>query len=295
LLRYGGWVTISNATGPFLVYVDRFIVGSLLSISAVAYYAAPADLANKALIIPASLAVTLFPAFSTLDAQGASLRLEEMSARALKYVTLTIGPVLLLIAAFSHDILRVWLGFQFAENGSVVLQILALGILVNALGFFPYCLLQGIGRPDLTATFHLAELPLHVGLAWLLISHLGIAGAAIAWTLRILIDATLLFGACVWLRQISLRGLGQQGVFKSLGGLFLIAPLIYVLGSSPASLATRIFLACSLFSLYFLAQWFITFDLQDRQFFVSLLNVMRGSFRSSRKGPTKPLVAGSRI
>jgi O-antigen/teichoic acid export membrane protein len=295
LLKYGGWVTVSNAVGPFVVYVDRFMVGSLLSISALGYYAAPADLANRSLIIPASLAATLFPGFSTLDAQGASQRLEEISTRALKYVTLTVGPGLLLLAAFSHDILRLWLGVQFAEQGSVVLQILALGIFFNALSFFPYCLLQGIGRPDLTATFHLAELPFHLGLAWLLISHLGITGAAIAWTLRILIDATLLFGACAWLRLISLRGIRQHGVLRGLIGLFLMVLVMYMLVSCRISLASQISIACCLFFLYMWAQWFVTLDSNDRQFFLSLLNVMRGSVRSLRKGHTKTLVAGSRI
>jgi Na+-driven multidrug efflux pump len=52
-----------------------------------------------------------------------------------------------------------------------------------------------MGRPDINAKFHMMELVLHVPLAWWLITNYGVTGAAIAWTVRVTIDATLLFVA----------------------------------------------------------------------------------------------------
>ena len=48
LLRYGGWVSVSNITGPILIYLDRFMIGIVVSIGAVAYYTVPADMINRA-------------------------------------------------------------------------------------------------------------------------------------------------------------------------------------------------------------------------------------------------------
>jgi O-antigen/teichoic acid export membrane protein len=41
LLGFGAWVAASNVIGPILVYLDRFLVGALVSVAAVGYYAAP--------------------------------------------------------------------------------------------------------------------------------------------------------------------------------------------------------------------------------------------------------------
>src|SRR5205814_9252816 len=50
LFSFGGWMTVSNVVSPIMVYVDRFLIGSILSIVAVAYYATPYEVATKLLI-----------------------------------------------------------------------------------------------------------------------------------------------------------------------------------------------------------------------------------------------------
>lgn len=193
LLGFGGWLTVSGIVGPSLVYLDRFMVASLVSISAVTYYAAPYEALSRIWIIPGSVAMTLFPSFSSLIGSGDEERGRRIFVTAIKYLFLVIGPVMLSILFFANDILRCWLGLTFAERGAVPMQILAGGFLVNSLALIPAAFLQGIGRPDLTAKFHLVELPIHVVVAWVLISHWGIAGAALAWTTRVSVDAVLLY------------------------------------------------------------------------------------------------------
>ena len=39
LLSFGGWITVSNIVSPLLVYVDRFVIWSFISMEAVAWYA----------------------------------------------------------------------------------------------------------------------------------------------------------------------------------------------------------------------------------------------------------------
>ena len=173
LAVYGGWVTVSNVVSPLLVYMDRFLIGSLLSMSALAYYTAPCDMVTRLWFFPGSLVAALFPAFSSLDASGDKNRLEEIYARSIKFLLLTFGPVLLLVVVFAQDVLRLWLGGDFAQKSTSVLQILAVGVLINSLACVPYTLLQGIERPDLTAKFHLLELPLEVGLLWFLVGRMG--------------------------------------------------------------------------------------------------------------------------
>jgi O-antigen/teichoic acid export membrane protein len=269
LLRYGGWVTVSNVTGPLLIYADRFAIGALLSVSALAYYTGPADVLSRCLVIPASLGSTLFPAFSSLQASGAMEKLEDFYARSLKYLVVVMGPPLLLLAVFSRDILFFWLGPVFANNGAIPLRILALATFVTSLALIPYGLLQGAGRPDITAVFHVLELPVHLGLTWLLVTKFGITGAAVAVTVRVIIDTVLILWACDRVGLASLRVVHERGVTMSVVGLVLITGLMCTPFSTAGALSRRVTIDGLLVLAYLVVQWFWSLDNRDRTFAVS--------------------------
>jgi O-antigen/teichoic acid export membrane protein len=275
LFSYGGWVTISNVTGPILTYVDRFMVASLVSMSAVAYYGVPADMVGRFLIVPASLAATLFPALSSLDGAGIKPKVEEFYARSLKCMVLILGPALALVAAFAGSLLTLWLGPDFAQKSAFPLQVLAAGVFINALAFFPFSLLQGVNRPDLTGIFHLIELPIQVAIAWILVSRFGILGAAAAWTLRPLIDATLLFGACWRLRIVSRGAMASHGVSRSLYATFLLAAILIGIVSCGANVVPQIVFACLALACYYLFSWHFVLDFQDRGFLTVTLRAVK--------------------
>lgn len=222
LFAYGGWVTVTSVVNPFLVYMDRLLVASLASVGALAYYTAPYDAVTKLWIIPASLTMTLFPAFSSLQGIGDRERLGMLFSRSVKYVLLALGPIVFVLVLFAREILRLWLGSEFAAQSTLALQILSWGILINSLAHVPYSLLQGIGRPDLTAKFHLAELPIYASLAWLLVGRWGISGAAAAWTARVALDALLLFAASFVVCRFSPRIFVGYRVASSVLALVLL-------------------------------------------------------------------------
>ena len=105
--------------------------------------------------------------------------------------------IVLLLIVLAQPLLRLWLGADYAAHGSAAFAILAGGVLINGLAHVPSAYLYGRARPDLPAKFHLVELPLYVLGAWLLIRAYGITGAALAWTLRVSVDAVLL-GIAMW-------------------------------------------------------------------------------------------------
>ncbi len=194
LLRTGGWMTVSNVVSPLMATLDRFLLGGLVSLSAVTYYATPFDLVTKLLIVPSALAGVLFPAFAASFVQDAS-QVRLLVDRAVRWVLLAVFPCVLTIVVLAETGLRLWLGEGFAAKGTGVLQWLAIGVLFNSLAQIPFALLQGTGRADLTARFHLIELPLYVAALWALVNFLGLEGAAIAWSLRAALDMALLFAA----------------------------------------------------------------------------------------------------
>jgi len=276
LASFGSWITVSNLAGPILVYVDRFVLGAMVSVSAVAYYAAPADMVNRLLILPSSLSATLFPAFSTLDARGEREKGGELFARALKFVFLVLGPCAAVIAAFSSDILRLWLGSDFAQRSAAALAVLAFAVFVNGLGFFPSALLQGVDRPDLTAIFHVVELPVYLGAIWFLVARLGILGAALACAIRVALDSILLFSACFRLRLTSFRSLARERIGRSAVLLSAFTGAVFLV-SLEGSGITRAGLTVFLAAIYLLVCWRVALNDRDKSFFlVSLRSIAPG-------------------
>ncbi len=192
LLSYGGWITVTGVISPVLVYLDRFFIGSILSMKAVAFYSAPYEAITRLRIIPIAIMTTFFPEFSAVSSQNSG-RMEMLVGRSVKYVLITAGVLGLLLFFYSHDILRLWLGDPFAEKSAAIFKILALGIVVNSLAYVPFTLFQGVGRPDLPAKFHLIELPVYIFFLWFLTKTFGIVGAATAWFSRVTVDFFLLY------------------------------------------------------------------------------------------------------
>jgi len=192
ILRLGTWMTVTNVIGPVMTYLDRFLVGAVLSLSVIAYYTAPFDVLTRLLVVPMAIVGVLFPAFAaslTTDATRASL----LIARGTKYIFLSIFPVLMTVVLFGPELLELWLGTAFAENSALPLRWLAFGVLANGLAQVPFAFLQAGGRPDVTARVHAIELPFYLVGLWMLTKWFGLAGTAAAWTLRAAVDAIVLF------------------------------------------------------------------------------------------------------
>jgi O-antigen/teichoic acid export membrane protein len=277
LFTYGGWVTVSSVIGPILAYLDRFLIGSLLTISAVAYYTAPYEAVTRLWIISVSLTMTLFPAFSALEREKNSQRLGTFFARSVKYVLLTTGPSVVVIWLFAREMLEIWLGADFALESTMALQILAVGVLINSLANTPFTLLQGVGRPDLPAKFHLIELPVYIGVAWILVSHYGISGAACAWTLRVAVDALLLFAAAFKVCGFPQRLLATNGTMLAGASIVTLAVAGYGLRTVASALTIyfQSLLILGLLVLFALISWNRVLDDSDHRVVLNLTKLRK--------------------
>lgn len=233
LLRYGGWTTVSNVVSPLMVYMDRFVIGAVLSVAAVTNYVTPYEVVTKLAIIPGSILAAVFPTFSavfTVDRE----RVGRLYDRAQRMVLLVIFPLVLPIIALAHEGLWEWMGSTLPPESATVLQWLALGTFINAMAHAPLTALQSAGRPDLAAKVHMAELPFYAaGLWWLLQTH-GIIGVAIAWTLRASVDTVALL--VVAHRRLKLSRVGIVVRAR----LFMLMLLTLVTAANLANVWTKV-------------------------------------------------------
>jgi O-antigen/teichoic acid export membrane protein len=195
LVSFGGWQTVTNIVSPLMTYMDRFFVGAVLNLGAVAFYVAPYEAVSRISMLPAALMNVVFPAFSTASAAGGA-RLSHIYADTCRLIGFAVLPVSAALFLLAPEILRLWLGQEFAAASASVVKWLAIGLLVNTLAKAPFTVLQSIGRPDLVALTHLAELVPYFLVLWFATSSYGIAGTAFAWALRAGIDAAVLNEIC---------------------------------------------------------------------------------------------------
>lgn len=257
LFLFGGWMTVSNVLGPLMVTFDRFLIGSIISIAAVAYYSIPYEVVTKLWLISSALIGVLFPAFSATNAVDRA-RLVFLFKCGVKYIFIILLPLALALVIFAPEGLALWLGNDFARNSASIARLLAVAVLINSLAQVPFTHLQSIGRPDLTAKFHLLELPFYVVTLFFLARHWGITGVAIAWLLRVMIDTFLLF----W---FSFRMLPECRFIVTrlplmIGGALALNLAVALI----AGLAFKIIVACAVFLFAVPALWLWMFTPAER-------------------------------
>jgi O-antigen/teichoic acid export membrane protein len=250
LVRLGGWMTVSNIVGPLMVTSDRFIISALLSVAAVTYYSTPFEVVTKLLLIPVAIVGVIFPAFSVRwvqNSSGAAILL----AQTIRYMTVAIFPLVLVVIIFANEGLRFWLGADFANHSTKVLQWLAVGVFMNSLSHVPFAMVQGAGRPNLTAKLHLIELPIYLITVWAMIRYQGINGAAMAWAGRAILDALCLFIMAAYLLPAK-----TFKVTKVIVALLVLLSCLTV-AVLPHDIVTKVFFLAVTLLAFALSAWFL--------------------------------------
>lgn len=202
LLRFGGWVTVTAFIGPMMVILDRFLIGVLFGAKAVSYYTIPFQLTERTTIISTALTSALFPRFACADPEEE----RRLSHEALRALAVIMTPLVVAGVLVMAPFLAGWITPDFARQSALVGQIILLGFWFNSFAKIPYAQLQARGRPDLVAKCHLGEILPYFGLLYLGLSTFGLAGAAVAFSLRVLADFILL-ASFAGILQLSLRTL----------------------------------------------------------------------------------------
>ncbi len=187
LLKYGGWVSISNIIAPIMLYIDRFFVASIVGAGFVAYYTTPFEMISKISILAVSVSGVLFPLLAK------HIKNEIYIADSYYWKAIFgIGGVLIIPVifgvVFSKDILVLWINESFSEKSFFVFQLFMVGFFIHGLIQPAYIWIQAAGKPKFTAFAHMLDLTLYVLYFPILTRTFGINGAVEAWVIRVTIS-----------------------------------------------------------------------------------------------------------
>ncbi|MCU7922985.1 MAG: flippase [Candidatus Thiodiazotropha sp. (ex Dulcina madagascariensis)] len=268
LLGFGGWMTVSNMVVPLMVSMDRFIIGAVLSVTAVAYYTTPYEIVSRLLTIPSAFVAVLLPAQSTVLAIADHHHRQhsaQLFNKGLSYIFIALFPLVLVISVFSFDGLNLWVGEEFAENGYLVMQWLAVGVFFYGLSLVPFSLVQSAGHPDWSAKLHLLELPLYLAALWWALLAYGILGAAVVWTLRALVDALALYAMAIFL-------ISECRASAARFALALLAAIaLFIAAALLDGLIYKILFALLILALFTVVVWYRIFQQNERDWLLKSL------------------------
>lgn len=183
LIKFGGWVTVSNILSPIMVYFDRFFISSVVGAQSVAFYTAPAEAVSRLLMIPMAVSRVIFPKLSAQHSDAA-----EQTALASKLLLAFSLCIACFVIIFAKYLLLLWVGDAYQGEAVTVLRILIIGLIFNSLAQIPNAKLQAAGHSKVTALTHLSEVIPYITILYILVLNFSLVGAAIAWSCRVFVD-----------------------------------------------------------------------------------------------------------
>lgn len=192
LLSFGSWMTLTNIVSPVLMNADRFFIASILGAAVVSYYTIPFEVLFRMLIVPSAISAAMFPMLAAAMAKSDADAARSLYRKCLLIVSLLMTGICVLAAALSKLALSIWISPEFSEQSWIIASVLSVGILANSIAFVPFAAIQASGDARSTAMLHLCELLLYVPILLGCLHLFGLIGAAVAWTLRVALDMTLL-------------------------------------------------------------------------------------------------------
>jgi O-antigen/teichoic acid export membrane protein len=273
LLRFGGWIALSNLVVPLVFYLERLVVTALRGPIALAYYAAPHELVSKLHLIPGAVAVVLFPAFSGLAGDPPALL--RQVRQGLRLILLLLAPPLAVLLIVAAPLLGIWLGPDYGERSATVMQLLAFALLLNGVAYVAFTLLEGIGRPRVVALYHLVELPFYAVLLWLLVTRWGIVGAAAAWTVRLIVDTPVFFVLAVRAAGLSAAAVLAGSVGRTLASALLLHAAAAALALLITGATGLIVAAVGATAAFAVLGWFRLLEPADRTMMTTIVDRFR--------------------
>jgi O-antigen/teichoic acid export membrane protein len=271
LLQFGGWMTITNVINPLLTDFERFLIGALISIEAVAYYNTSLEVLSKLWQIPLMLESVWFSAFahslaqvrSSMQGSGeANFRVGRLFERGEVLIFALMFPAVVILAGFSREILGLWIGGSFGTQTAPVFRWLAMVVLISSFSEMPSLLIQAAHRPDFTGKLRLIEIPFSLLLVWTMALWRGVEGVAIAVLIRVAFD-TIAVSAFAHRLFPSAVAFWNRVSWMSAAGA-----IVFVLGQLNLSIPGKAVLVLSILAIFVISVWRLLLYVEDRQMVV---------------------------
>ncbi len=193
LVAFGAASTLLEVGNRIMYYTDSVLIGALLPVSAITFFAIAVNLIDYARQLVSGISRTMTPMAGALDGADQAEGIRQAMLTGARLATLVMLPVLLTFVIRGGTFIGLWMGPAYAAPSGAVLMVLAIARWPAAGYQVCTSTLMGLNRHRGLVPVVLLEATANVGLSYTLIGSLGITGAAIG-TLVPRLFVTLVFG-----------------------------------------------------------------------------------------------------
>jgi len=215
-----------------------------------------------------SMAQSLIPAFSRLFASGQRILVQNLFYRSVRINLIIFLPTMAALIVVAKPFFRIWAGEEFAYYSSPPFYVLAVGLILNFSATVTGAVLVAAQKTKASAILYWLEMAPYLFLAGLFTYFWGAIGAAIAWSLRVVIESILLI-----IIMNRLVGLKFEFNHSRLSLVLLsvwplgVAPSLAILGMfGTITLLTILFVG---FLIYCFLIWNLVTTEEEKRFFLS--------------------------
>jgi O-antigen/teichoic acid export membrane protein len=207
LFSYGKYTLGTNLSAVLMRNIDIWMIGWYLTPAAVAVYNVAIRIANLFEVPSMALASILFPeAVRRAEIEGTSA-MKSLYEKSVAVILLFSVPFAIFVILFSHEIVALLAGAEYAEAGIILNITMLYGLLIpfnKQMGV----VLDAVGKAKKNMFFVIRNAVINTILNILLIPYMGVMGAAFA-TLSTMIIVLLLNQIYLYKNyQISLKSIG---------------------------------------------------------------------------------------
>ncbi|TVR84326.1 MAG: hypothetical protein EA405_01840 [Rhodospirillales bacterium] len=225
VVRFGAHSWLQITSGALSNTVDRFLVGALVSPAAAGVYAVCLQLAQQIHLLLVRALAFIMPAASGAAGSGdGGHALREAYSHGVCLTLALIGVIAIPLYVLAPQVLTVWIGPDFATDGTDTLRLLTIYFAIWGIGVAPFYLLNGAGLPGWNTAAGLVHGLVIVAVAALLLPKLGLEGAA--WARLAALPTLALVLAAMHARVLRAGRLATALLVAGIGVLLALAALI---------------------------------------------------------------------
>jgi O-antigen/teichoic acid export membrane protein len=171
-------IVLLQASGMVIMFSDSVVIGALLPLSMVTFFAIAANLAQYAMAPIIGISHTLSPWASALEADDQWDQVREGLLSAARLATLVALPIVLTFMLRGASFIGLWMGPEYAELSGKVLGVLGLSLSFAAASQIVTSTMMGISRHRKLVPVFIIEAVSNIVLSVMLIPTYGIVGVA---------------------------------------------------------------------------------------------------------------------
>ena len=234
-----------------LFYTDSVVIGALIGVSSVVFYAIPSSLLDYVEKFVWAMVAVLVPVISVNEANGNNAGNVRLYVVGTRYILLVSMPVVISLYYYGSDFIHIWMGPEIGERSKWVLKLLLIGFGISFSQLIAHGILKGISRHRILAYIMAAEALANLGMSMVLATSYGIEGVAVGTLVPLVLASVAITIYSCRVLKIKI----WHYLYKAYSGALLgmLAAMVFVhLNPLPADSYLTIFVLSSCVTLCFL-------------------------------------------